>query len=167
MSRPATLEHLRQLVTGGAARVGAKFTRPDDDWTTTFFVQTPRGLEIVGIDPAILSNDAAKDAVGQLLREQVVRVGAYRYAFLMSTWVVDPDTASEEQLQAIQAGELRVRDVEGRSEQLTLVLGDAEEEQVWYAPIERHEKLPPKLGRWQRSDADAWGGRFVGLNEYL
>lgn len=168
MSRPATLDSLRALMFGSVRKIGRSFTRPDDDWAMVMMVQTPQGAEVVPLANELFANGASKEVLGELLRRYVAVRGAYRYALLLNSHVaVEP---TQEQLDAIHRGELRIEQIEGASELLTLLVGDAEEEQVWTAEIVRDSRLVRKHLPWERLDTKeghSLSGRFVGMNEYL
>lgn len=168
LSNPATLDDLRRSVVASVRKIGAGFRHPADDWTSVLFVQSPEGIEVVGLDNELFARGVTKDALAVVLRGYVAERGAYRYALLLNAHIaVEP---SEEQLEAVRREELRIEQIEGARELLFLCVGDAEEEQVWRAEIFRDRRYVRKLGPWEHLDeASGWSfeGRFAGLNETL
>ena len=169
MTAPATLDHLRQYVIAAARRIGRGFTSPSDDWMQVAFVQSPEGLDVIGLANDMFASGLSKDVLGEFLRRYVVEKGAYRYVVLLNMHVAKQPTS--EQLEAVRAETLRVEQIEGASEMLALLAGDAEEEQFWWAPIERRPGTAIRaMGRWERLDeqaGDSFEGRFAGLNAYM
>jgi hypothetical protein len=163
MSGPATLGDLRSFVQANARRIGRGFTRPDDDWIMVCFVQSPRGVEVMPLEMPL--DGFGKTALGEALRQANADYGVYRYAVLLNAHGVED--ISEQDLARVRHEEVRVGDMPGAFEQLVLIVGDAEQEEVWRARIERDGRRPPRLGPWERPTFDAATGRFAGLNAYM
>ena len=89
-----------------------------------------------------------RDATVAILRIMLRKVGAVRYALVLSSWAATDDCAPPSQHPR-------------RREVLTLLLSDPKTDDFYVAPILRREGAPPRLGEWQR-----WAtheGRFEGL----
>lgn len=165
MSGPATLADLRKWVQASVRRLGRQFTRPDDDWLPVLFVQTPEGIEILGISPEFFATADKKDALADALRDWIRR-GAFRYALLLNTHARQ---MNDEEMKEHIRGSGRIADLPGAVEALVLNVGDAEQEELWMAKIRRREKLPPTLESWEKWEAAEEPGRqrFLGLNEAI
>jgi hypothetical protein len=163
-----TLDEIRRFVTNGAEQVRRDFTEPDDDWRQILFVQSPGKMNVLPME--IPPGADAKDTYGRILRSFVAGVGALRYAALFNTWqrALDMDAAeSQAYIERVRNEEILIRDDPKATELLMLNVGDAEEEQLWWARILRHPDRPPGLASWERVEATALEGRFVGLNSYM
>lgn len=157
----SSLADLRSHMFVSLRRIGRKFTEPDDDWVQVMAVQSPKGIEIAEVEVPWSGQD--KEILGEVLRRAVAEYGAYRYALVLNTHMLknaDPETMAR-----VRREEVRISELPGAREMLTLVLGDAETEETWTALIERDGVEPPKLGAWEK--ADRFEGRFAGLNAYM
>jgi hypothetical protein len=166
---PATLEHLRRYVVAGLRRIERGFDSPEDDWTMVCFVQTPAGVEVLALANDLFRDGMSKDALAAFLRGCVITRRAYRYALLLNVHMAR--SPSEEELEAVHEERMRIEELERATEHLFMLLGDAEQEQAWMAPIERRPgMLLRRCGRWERLDTrEGWTfeGRFAGLNEAM
>jgi hypothetical protein len=174
MSHPATLADLRQHMQAAARKRGGTFTRPDDDWEMVMVVQSLRGLEVMPIPNDAMESGATKAVFAEAMRMAMVSSGVFRYALLLNTYAVkvaklDPAEAEDADitmLELVSEEKLRVADLPGAYEQLTLTVGDAETEEMWVSRIKRHPTLPPRLGPWEKQEGER-SGRFVDLGSEL
>ena len=82
-----SLAALRKRVQGAVTGVGAGFTEPDDDWAPALFAQDEKGeLTVVGFP--VLDD---RDATVAILRAALRKVGAVRYAIVLSSWAATGD----------------------------------------------------------------------------
>ena len=139
-----SLAALRKRAQAAVARVGEGFTEPDDDWAPVLFAQDGKGeLTVVGFP--VLDD---RDATVAILRTTLHKVGAVRYALVLSSWAATSDYVPPSENPE-------------RREVLTLLLSDPETDDFYLAPILRREDAPPRLGEWER--LSVYEGRFAGL----
>ena len=172
MATPATLDHLRLFVIGQARKIGRGFTKPDEDWAQVAFIQSPGGLDVVMLSGENFRDGLSKDVLGETLRRYVQFAGAYRYVVLLNAHITDEDDPpTPEQIEGLRSEQLHVAQLEGSKEVLILLVGDAEEEQLWMAPIGRSPRTATRtMGKWEREDVKEgrdYVGRFRGLNAYM
>lgn len=158
----ATLGGLREYMQRTVLAIGDGFDNPADDWDPVYVVQTPRGIEVIGFESGWFESGMSKDVLGEALRLRAADV--YRYALLINGHGIDPVVTPIETLDEPACRELRIEQVEGNYEFLTLIVGDAEQEEAWLAKIEFDDNLIRSLGEWTKVDVE---GRFAGLNEYM
>jgi hypothetical protein len=162
----ATLDDLSKFVRSGVEEIGRKFTDPEDDWTAVMFVQTPSGVDILGLPSCLFESGAVKDALANILRSFVATAGAYRYALLLNTHMTvgNPDVGD---IQRVRQGEVRIEQLPGAIEALLLIVGDAETELGWMAEIKRTPHMLRTITEWKKLTPDGLEGRFAGLSEAL
>ncbi len=86
-----SLAALRKRVQDAVAGVGAGFGEPDDDWAPVLFAQDGKGaVTVVGFP--VLDD---RDATVEILRTMLHKVGAVRYALVLSSWAVTGEDALE------------------------------------------------------------------------
>ena len=128
-----TLAALRKRVQAGIADVEAGFSEPGDDWAPVLFAQDGKG-EVTVVGFPVLDD---RDATVAILRTTLRKVGAVRYALVLSSWAVTGEDA-------LELGP--PSENPERQEVLTLLLSDPGTDQFYVAPILRSEGAPPRLG---------------------
>lgn len=149
MSPETEFESFRELSLGGPRAVGAKFTKPDDDWEMVLVTLGPGGFRITAI---IIPTEDCKDGVLPFLegqfREHVPRLAC----LVMSAWTTSiskEDPGYEAALENMNR--YGVRSHPGRREVLFVQIADAGGRyEIYEAPIIRFDDLPPKLGDFAR-----------------
>ena len=82
-----SLATLRKRAQAGVAGVGAGFTQPDDDWAPMLLTQDGRG-EVTVVGFPVLDD---REATVAILRAALRKVGAVRYALVLSSWAAMDD----------------------------------------------------------------------------
>ena len=139
-----SLAALRKRVQVSVASIESGFSEPDDDWAPMMVTQDGRG-EVTVVAFPVLDD---RDATVAILQAALRKVGAVRYAIVLSAWAAGDDL--------VPPGENP-----DRRELLTLLLSDPETEDFYVAPILRREDAPPRLGKWEKWSS--FEGRFAGL----
>jgi hypothetical protein len=138
-----SLAGLRQRVQASVANIEAGFSQPDDDWAPMMLTQDGRG-EVTVVAFPVLDD---RDATVAILRAALRKVGAVRYAIVLSSWAAADDLVPPSENP-------------DRRELLTLLLSDPETDEFYAAPILRREDAPPRLGEWKKWSIE---GRFAAL----
>jgi hypothetical protein len=113
-----------------------------------------------------MASGKTKDHLASVLRLVLRETRALRYALLLNTWVAPVEGDDTATIEAVQEERRRVSELPGAFEQLTLVVGDAEQEVLWTARIFRRRRKPPVLGAWEKVD-EKIEGRFFDLGSVL
>lgn len=184
MSEPDHLNMLIKAAKDGIHANESMFERPDDDWQPVLIILGTEGptadegedfqiatfggqdqsheglaLTMVGIDPAFLSADFAKDILAHEVIPEVIRsTGAVAVAMISSSWYVD---ATDPQV------DIGVRPSENphRKEAVFIDATTREDHYFAKADIVRSANLPPILDEWDENrrslgDATLSAGRF-------
>jgi hypothetical protein len=164
-----TLADLRVYITDGLAKIQERFERPDDDWPMVFFWQDTEGVKGMDLPLELFEHETMKDVLAEVLRRVVAQHSAFRYGIVMNAWVVRPEGEEElAELMRLREQGVRNSQVPGAFEQLSVHVGDAEQEQVWSARIERDGTSTPTLTEWEnQTETATFEGRFVNLNAYM
>jgi hypothetical protein len=152
-----SLESFARTIQGMVGSVGRKFTRPDEDWMSTLFAQTPNGQII---PTGVVFDAEGKDRAPEYVRERIRELGAVRYALLNSVWQA-PVEDDEMPLNLQMPLSTPVREMPGAYEALILLVGDAETEVAWRAKIIRRPRKTPTIRRWEKMES--YEGRFTDL----
>lgn len=137
-------EVARDVLEGGARKVGAEFREPDDDWRPMWIVLTrTQGTLVTG------SGD--KHQMTHYVAQLARRFGAHGVGHLHSSWMIEPEDVGGDQDAFDTLIELvRMRDgsTEGlpRREVVMVATYTAGEARQAFAPIHRSEGAPPTLG---------------------
>jgi hypothetical protein len=118
----------------------------------------------------VSNDDDAKQALGQALGTATRITKPLMVAMIQSTWVISKENDPDRLTLHEEAGRPRVmpRDHPNREEQLFVIVLDTEVSHAHYAPILRHRRRPPKLGKWQSyTDGEITGRLAAPLREAL
>ena len=169
IKKPANLDDLRLGVQTILAEFQKSFEHPEDDWPNAmFFWHNPEdGVNVMEIPNFMFANHESKNIVANILKTILVTEDVVRFVLCMNVHGVrtQPD---DETMERVNREEIRIQQLPGAYEMLTLTVVDAEEEQMWMAEIERPDGLPPRLKEWERLPKDVrLSGRFAGWSEIL
>lgn len=139
---------------GGVVRIGAAFTKPDDDWVPCASLLTPKGVEIL---PLSFANDDEKEDAATAIGGMTIVLGATVVGFVMSAWTLEVPQDKYDEWQ--KSGE-RPSESADKKEVVVISVVDAKRSKTLLAPIIRYEKAPPTLGEWNEGGT-AMGGRFI------
>ena len=128
---------VRELLELGARRVGAEFTKPDDDWRPQWLLLTKTQGTILTPGPDVEKYEMT-DHVAALAR----RWGAIAVGHLHSSWLV---TGAATQQAIDQHGS--TEGIAERIEVLLVATYTAGNARHYTARIHRHPPAPPTLGR--------------------
>lgn len=135
----------------------------EGDWDAILFVVGPEKKVAMVPLQHLLTDDRAKDFVGEELIPKVIReVQGEAIGMIMSAWMVSVDAPTED----VKKGEVIDMLVPpsqhpNRQEILMIMLADQEKQRCVSAEIKRPEGAEhPELSEWKVSEADEFGGRF-------
>ncbi len=158
-SLPHTIEQLRKLREQVEA-VGARFTRPDDDWMPVLQLFSRKKVHVCGLDSSWFASPEMKDQIPGMIARVARQFKAISGGLVISQWTAEFDTSTMGGKAAVAlAGELGLQHVPGRKEQVMLEICDGEVTEVWEAPISRFPDRPPALGEWRLREG-AYTGRL-------
>jgi hypothetical protein len=82
-----TFAQTREHYLGMVRRLGDSFTEPDDDWAAVIFLETPRGRDIVAIEPGHFATDEGKERYArEILPSFISEQRASRVGLVVSSW---------------------------------------------------------------------------------
>lgn len=139
------------------------FTSPEDDWISTMFIYSPKGIQVMALPGEMFETQTTKDLLAELLKQFVASQGAYRYALLLNAHMAP---MPKDEFEDWQQTEERVSERPNAVEVLVLISGDAEQEQLTHSVIEFTADGIRRAGPWEVWPTDD-GGRFSQLNAYL
>lgn len=153
-----TFEKFRAAVLRGVNMVGQALQNPDDDWIPCMHLFGPYGYQILAMpwDNEEGQREALK-LIPQLFREKRPRLAA----FIVSVWerVVPMDAPNFHETMARLVREGVATD-DKRTEAVRVMVSDGTREEVWSAPITRHQNRGPELGGWEDRTGLVRGGKL-------
>jgi hypothetical protein len=160
-----TANQVKELVTKAGEVIP-----PDGDWMPVLFIESPNGIEIIGIRDVFTWNTTEEanlkraqfcDFVINTLRTKK----ATSACFVNSVWMVFADAADKEGFeQAMAMGEAHtLGEHPAKGEAVACVLGNRggieDGNQVLIGRVVRHKNAHPTL-KWEETRSESFGGRF-------
>lgn len=162
MTKEAAFEGMSRFIQKMTERVGATFTKPDDDWYPVLFLMTARGLEVHDVRG---DKDEMPVKVERLMLQTNPTYAALLISAYVSTVQVDADRPELLALALERIDAFGPSNDPERSEALFLETADHfGQHALWEAAIHRHTDKPPTLGEWEKDRfSNNVAGRLSGL----
>lgn len=151
---PLTAAALNADARDSAAKAGAAFNAPDDDWLPVLIARAADGRAVIA---GIELDEALKDHMVDVVAEVLRRANAAGAALVISAWTVEAPAGPAGEFALEMARLDGVRNHPLRKEVLIVESCDGKATEVWHAEIRRRPDGPSTLGPWERQDVEASG----------